>query len=74
MVARLVARPFLVHIVVDARQHAQHLPPTAVDADVGADRVHHVDAQRLGQLPRTRFERIGLAGQRADRAQIDDIA
>src|SRR3546814_10172733 len=73
MVARLVARPFLVHIVVDAWQHAQHLPPAAVDTDIGADRIRHVDAQCLGQLPRPRLERIGLAGQRADRAEVDDV-
>src|SRR3546814_13036470 len=67
MVARLVARPFLVHIIVDARQHAQHLPPERVDAHVGADRVHHVDAERLRKLSRARLERLGLAGRSEER-------
>ncbi|MCY1171720.1 hypothetical protein D9M73_118410 [compost metagenome] len=72
--ARLVARPFLVHVLIDARQRAQHLATTRIEPDVGADRVHYVDRQRLLQLPRARFERIRLGGQRADRAQVDDIA
>ena len=69
-----VGRPFLVHVIVDARQCAQHFATTAVDADIGADAVHHVDAERLGQFPRTRFKRIRLASQSANRAKIDDIA
>src|SRR3546814_2347287 len=67
-------RSFLVHVVVDARQRAQHLPPPAVEPDIGADRVHHVDRQRLLEFPRPRFERIWLRRQRAHRAQIDHVA
>ena len=70
---RAVRQPFLVHVVVDARQDAQHFATTAVEADVGADGVGHVDRERLLELPRTRFEGIGLAGQRADRAQVDHV-
>src|SRR3546814_16044274 len=49
------------------------LAPTAVEPDIGANRVRNVDAQRLLQLPRARLEGIGAAGKRADRAQIDHI-
>ena len=48
--------------------------PRAVDADVGADRIQHVDAVGLPQLPRARHEGVGLGGQRADRAEIDHVA
>ena len=73
-VARLVGNPLLVHVVVDARQDAHHLAAAGVDADRGADRVHDVDRFGLVQLPRPRREGIGLRGQRADRAEIDDVA
>jgi hypothetical protein len=48
--------------------------PARVDADVRADGVHHVDRLGLAQLPRARVEGVGLGGQRADRAEIDDVA
>jgi hypothetical protein len=73
-VPRLVVDPLLVDLVVDARQHAHHLTQSRVDADVAADRVHHVDAGYLAQLPRPCLETVGLGDERADRAQIDDIA
>ena len=38
--ARLVADPLLVHVVVDAREDAHHLPLTDVEADVRSHRVH----------------------------------
>src|SRR3546814_1070164 len=52
----------------------QHLPPPAVEPDMGADRVHHVERQRLLEFPRPRCERIWLRRQRAHRAQIDHVA
>ena len=73
-VTGLVGNPFLVHVVVDARQDAHHLAAARVDADRRAERVHHVDRLGLRQLPRPRRERIGLRGERADRAEIDHIA
>ncbi len=36
-VTRLVGNPFLVHVVVDARQDAHDLAPAGIDADGGAD-------------------------------------
>ena len=51
MVARLVADPLLVDVVVDAREDPHHLPLADVEADVGADRVHHVDARHLREAP-----------------------
>ena len=45
-VARLVGNPFLVDVIVGARQDAHHLAAAGVDADGGAERVHHVDRLR----------------------------
>ena len=73
-VPRLVGNPLLVDRLVDARQDAHHLAAARVDADRRADRVHHVDRLRLAELPRPRRERIGFRGQRADRADVDEIA
>ena len=72
--AGLVVRPLLVDVLVEAGQRAHHLAAAGVEADIGADPVHHVDRRNLAQLPGPRLERIGLGGQRADRAEIDDIA
>src|SRR3712207_8920773 len=44
--AGAVVQPLLVHVVVDARQDAQHLGAAVVDADVAADGVQHVHAVR----------------------------
>ena len=71
---RLVGNPFLVHRVVDARQDAHHFAPARIDADRGAERIHHIDEFGLGQLPGARLEGIGLRQQRADGAEIGDIA
>ena len=69
----LVGDPLLVDRLVDARQHAQHLWPARIDPDVAADRVHDVDRLGLFQFPRAGNEGIRLRGQRAHRAQIDDV-
>ena len=73
-VARLIARPFLVHVFVDARHGAQHLTATAVEADVGAHGIHHVDGGSVLQFPRPRHEGVGLGCQRTDGAEINNIA
>ena len=71
---RLVADPLLVHVLVDARQDAHHLALADVDADVRADRVHHVDAGHAAQLPRAHLEDLRLLQQRADRAYVGEVA
>ena len=57
-----------------ARQDAHHLAPLAINADIAAKRVHHVDGLGLGQFPRARGKGIGLAYKRPHRTQVDDIA
>ena len=70
----LVGNPFLVHVVIGARQDAHYLPAAGVDADRRAERVHHVDRLGLVELPRPRRERVRFRGQRPDRAEIDNVA
>ena len=72
--AGLVADPFLIHAVVVARDDPHHFAALGIDADVAAQSVHHVDGLGLGQLPRPRGKGVGLGGQRADRAEVDDVA
>ena len=73
-VAGLVGNPLLVHRLVDARQDPHHLAAAGIDPDRRADAVHHVDRLGLAEFPGPRRERIGFRGQRADRADIDEIA
>ncbi|MBA7473631.1 hypothetical protein ES707_08972 [subsurface metagenome] len=73
-VARLVGNPLLVHGLVDARQDAHHLAAAGVDPDRGAYAVHHIHRLRLAEFPRTGGKRIGFRGQRAHRADVDEIA
>ncbi len=72
--AALVGNPLLVHRIIEPRQDAHHLAVARVDADGRADRVHHVDRFRLGELPRPRLECVRLRGERTDRTQVDDVA
>ncbi len=72
--AGLVGNPFLVHRLVDARQDPHHLAAAGIDADRRAYAVHHVDRLGLAELPGPRRESIGLRGQRAHRANVDQIA
>ena len=71
--AGLVGDPLLVHRLVHARQDAHDLAAAGIDADRGADRIHHVDGIGLGELPGTVVEGFRLVGQRADRAEIGDV-
>ena len=71
--AGLVRDPLLIDVLVEARQHTQDLRAAGIDADVAADRVEDVDRLCLAQLPRPRDIGVRLRGQRADRAQINDI-
>ena len=73
-VTGLVGDPLLVDVVVHPRQHAHDLRAARVDADVGAQRIQHVDRLGLGELPRPRLVGVGLRGERAYRAEIDQVA
>src|SRR5581483_10156771 len=73
-VAGLVGDPFLVDVVVGARQDAHDLAAARIDPDRRAERVHHVDRFGLAELPRACRERVRLGGERADRTEIDDAA
>ena len=57
-----------------ARQDAFDLAALGIDADIRPQSIHHVDGLGLGQLPGPRGEGVGLVGQRADRAEVDDVA
>ena len=70
----LVGNPFLVHAVMVARQNPHHFAPLRIDANIRSQRIHHIDALGLAQFPRPRRKGIGLGGQRAHGAQVDDIA
>ena len=72
--AGLVRYPLLVHVLVQARQHAHDLGAAGIDADVAAHGVHHVHGLDLGQLPRPRGEGIRRGRQRPHRAQVDHVA
>ena len=56
----LVGNPFLVHVVIDARQDAHDLAAASVDPDRRAQRVADIDQFGLAEFPRPRRERIGL--------------
>src|SRR6202022_2549154 len=69
----LVRDPFFVHRLVEARQYAHYLRSAGIDPDVAADCVEAIYRFGLPKLPRPGDEGIGLRGQGADRAQIDDV-
>ena len=50
----LVGKPFLVHVLVQARQDPHHLGAPRIDADVAADGVEDVDGFGVAQFPGTR--------------------
>src|ERR1700730_5024663 len=69
----LVRDPFFVHRLVEARQYAHYLRSAGIDPDVAADSVEDIDRFGLPKLPRPGDEGIGLRGQGADRAPIDNV-
>ena len=71
--ARLVGDPLLVDVVVRPRLHAHHLALGGVDLDGRAAAVEHVDRVGRAVLPRARREGVGLGGERADGAEVDDV-
>ena len=69
-----VGNPFLVHAIMIARQHAHDFAPLGIHANGRPKRIHHINGFGLGQFPWTRRERVGFGHQRANRAQINDVA
>ena len=57
-----------------ARQNAHDFAALGIDSNVRPQRIHHVDGFGLCQFPRARGKGIGFGGQRANRAQINDVA
>src|SRR5690606_3200070 len=72
--AALVGDPLLVDVLVQARHDAHDLGRARVDPDVAADRIEDVDRFGLAQLPGAGAVFVGLGVERADRAQVDDVA
>ena len=72
--AALVAQPAVVDLVVLAREHAQHALVADGQRDVALRRAERAERAGALDLPRPRAEAVGARGQRADRAQLDDVA
>ena len=72
--AAAIGHPFLIHSLIDAWQNAQHFGAARINADIGAHGIQHINAIRLAQFPWTRHESIRPAGERTDRADINQIA
>ena len=71
---RLVGDPFFVDPFMQSRQDPHHIATATIDADIRSNRVHDIDRLGLGQLPRASVKGVGLRGQRAHRAHINQIA
>ncbi len=72
--AAAVAQPAVVDLGVLAGEHAQHALVAHRQRDValgGAQRAHRAG---ILDVPRPRAEAVGLGGERADGAQLDDVA
>ncbi len=72
--AALVAEPAVVDVVVVARQDAQDALVADGELDVALRRAERADRAGVLDVPRPRAEAVGLRRQRADRAQLDDVA
>ena len=49
--AALVGQPFLIHIVIVTGQDTHNAGAARIDADVGPEGIHHIDAFGLAQFP-----------------------
>ncbi len=74
VVAGLVANPLFIDVVIHPRKDPHHLPLANVEPDVGAHRVHYVDSRHPPELPRPHFENLRFLQQRADRADVGEVA
>ena len=72
--AALVAQPAVVDLFVVARQHAQHALVAHGQLDVALGGAERADRARALDVPRPRAEAVRARGERADRAQLDDVA
>ena len=73
--AALVAEPAVVDLLVVAREHAHDLGVVAHgQLDVALRRAHRADRARALDVPRARAEAVGGRGERAHRAELDDVA
>ena len=72
--AALVAQPAVVDLVVLARQHAHHAIVADGQLDVALRGAVGADRARALDVPRARAEAVRGRGERADRAQLDDVA
>ena len=70
----LVADPALVDLGVVARQDPLHLALARRHRDVAADRAVRADRRHVLDLPRPRLEAVARREQRADRAELGDVA
>src|SRR5882672_12729940 len=72
--AALVAQPPLVDLWVVAGEDALDLALARRGADVAADRAEAAHRRHVLDLPRARLEPVLRRGQRADGAQLGDVA
>ena len=72
--AALVAQPAVVDLVVLAGEHAQDALVADGQRDVALRRAERADRAGVLDVPRARAEAVGARGERADRAQLDDVA
>ena len=72
--AALVAQPAVVDLVVLAREHAHDAVVADGQLDVALRRAVGADGARALDVPRARAEAVGGRRQRADGAQLDDVA
>src|SRR5205823_12158542 len=72
--AALVAEPALVDLGMVARLDPLHLALARRDADVAADGAEAADGRRRLDLPGPTLEAVLGRGERADRAELGDVA
>ncbi len=72
-VTSFVAEPMAVHSFVNARLKTRDSILIGLDADVTARAAARANRRRLLQIPNSDFETEIAIGQRADRANVDDV-
>ena len=73
-VAVAIGQPALVDCFVVARHRAQHFTAARMQPEVRTERIVIADRRACDQLPGAGAEAEGLVGQRANRADVDDVA